>query len=131
MNDAYTVRKTVFVEEQNVSLEEEIDENDPVATHFVGYVQGEPVAASRLRFTGDYGKLERICVLQAYRGSSFGKQIILHMEEFVKRQGYTKTKLHAQTHALQFYEALGYKVVSEEFMDAGIPHKTMVKAFLS
>ncbi|MFC0524742.1 GNAT family N-acetyltransferase [Pontibacillus salicampi] len=127
IKDAYYVRQKVFVEEQNVSLDEEMDDFDPVAEHFVGYEGVEPVAASRLRFVDHYGKLERICVIKELRGTSLGKQMILYMEDYVKQQGYEHTKLNAQTRALGFYESLGYEVISEEFMDAGIPHKTMVK----
>jgi len=126
--DAYFVRQKVFVEEQNVSMEEEMDQFDDIATHLVGYEDKLPVAASRLRFVEEYGKLERICVLKEYRGHGYGKQMILHMEQEVKDQGYSKSKLNAQTQALDFYKGLGYEIVSEEFMDAGIPHVTMVKS---
>jgi len=127
LKDAYYVRQKVFVEEQNVSLEEEMDQFDEIATHLVGYEDNLPVVASRLRFVDGYGKLERICVLKEYRGHGYGKQMIQHMEQEVKQQGYGKSKLNAQTQALDFYKDLGYKVVSEEFMDAGIPHVTMTK----
>lgn len=127
LEDAYSVRKIVFVEEQNVSMEEEMDEFDDVATHFVGYEEGQPISASRLRFVDEYAKLERICMIKSSRGQGLGKQMILHMEGHSKNEGYQKSKLNAQTQALGFYESLGYKVVSEEFMDAGIPHVTMIK----
>ncbi|KGP90690.1 acetyltransferase [Pontibacillus chungwhensis BH030062] len=127
LEDAYSVRKIVFVEEQNVSIEEEMDEFDQVATHFVGYEEDQPISASRLRFVGEYAKLERICMIKSSRGQGLGKQMILHMEGHAKDKGYLKSKLNAQTQALGFYESLGYRVVSEEFMDAGIPHVTMIK----
>ncbi|TQS75792.1 GNAT family N-acetyltransferase [Ornithinibacillus gellani] len=127
LNQAYQVRMDVFVKEQHVPVELEMDEHDKEAIHFVGYVDNTPVAASRLRFVDTYGKLERICVRAEQRGQSFGKQIILRMEEQLKENGYSTAKLNAQTHALEFYHRLGYEVISEEFMDAGIPHVTMVK----
>ncbi|GGD18469.1 GNAT family N-acetyltransferase [Pontibacillus salipaludis] len=127
LEDAYSVRKIVFVEEQNVSMEEEMDEFDGVATHFVGYEGDQPISASRLRFVDEYAKLERICMIKSSRGQGLGKQMILHMEDHAKDMGYLKSKLNAQIQALGFYESLGYKVVSEEFMDAGIPHVTMIK----
>ncbi|MCP8615609.1 GNAT family N-acetyltransferase [Salirhabdus salicampi] len=126
-NDAYYVRNTVFVEEQNVPPEEEIDEHENEATHFVGYVNEQPVAASRLRFMDQYGKLERICVRKEYRGNHYGKEIIQFMEDEIKNQGFQKAKLNAQTHAEGFYQSIGYKTISGEFMDAGIPHVTMIK----
>jgi predicted GNAT family N-acyltransferase len=127
LDDAYFVRMTVFVEEQKVPEEEELDTFDETSIHFVGYTDGRPAAASRLRFVDEYGKLERICILKEHRGKHYGKQLMNVMEEAVKENGYDKAKLNAQTHAVGFYEGAGYKVISEEFMDAGIPHVTMVK----
>ncbi|MDY0407924.1 GNAT family N-acetyltransferase [Virgibacillus soli] len=126
-NDAFHVRMTVFVEEQHVPKDIELDTFDQTAIHFIGYENKNPIAASRLRFVDHYGKLERICVLQTKRGKSFGKQMIQKMEEEIMKQGVTLAKLNAQVHAISFYEQLGYQVISEEFMDAGIPHVTMTK----
>src|SRR5699024_7333690 len=120
--------KNVFVQEQHVPIEVELDEFDKDSIHFICYHHKKAVGASRLRFVDDYGKLERICVLKAYRGKSLGRQLIQQMESEIIHQGYTKSKLNAQTHAISFYEALGYEVVSDEFMDAGIPHVTMIKS---
>lgn len=125
---AYHVRTIVFVEEQKVPAEEEIDQHEKEAIHFIGYKDNEPIAASRLRFADDYGKLERICILKNHRGNSYGTQIIQVMEDEISKKGYAKAKLSAQTHAEKFYERLGYKTVSGEFLDAGIPHITMIKS---
>lgn len=130
LEDAYRVRKIVFVDEQKVPIEEEIDEFEEESIHFIGYEENNVVAASRLRFEDGYGKLERICVLKAYRGKSYGKKIIEQMENEISKNGYSNAKLHAQTHAKEFYEQLGYNVVSDEFMDAGIPHVTMTKQLI-
>lgn len=127
LEQAYHVRMVVFVEEQKVPADEELDEHDKTAIHFIGYENGKPIAASRLRFADDYGKLERICVLKQHRGQTYGKQIIKAMEERISKKGYKKSKLNAQTHAEKFYHHLGYETISGEFMDAGIPHVAMVK----
>ncbi|WP_042224669.1 GNAT family N-acetyltransferase [Oceanobacillus manasiensis] len=127
LRDAYDVRMDVFVKEQKVSPEEELDEHDETATHLVGYESDEAIAASRLRFVEEYGKLERICILKEHRGKAYGSQMISAMEDIILSNGYKKAKLNAQTQALPFYERLGYKTISGEFMDAGIPHVTMVK----
>ncbi|MUV36498.1 putative N-acetyltransferase YjcF [Lentibacillus sp. JNUCC-1] len=124
---AFRIRHKVFIVEQNVPPEEEMDEFDETATHFVGYADGNPAAASRLRLVDDYGKLERIAVLKEYRGNSYGKQIIQAMEDFIKQHKLPKAKLNAQTHAENFYKKLGYETISDTFMDAGIPHVTMIK----
>lgn len=127
IEDAFKVRRTVFIEEQNVSEERELDEHDEEAIHFIAYVQNIPVAAARLRLVGDYGKLERICVLKEFRSRSYGREIISEMEAVIRDHKLKKAKLNSQTYAVEFYEKLGYQVVSEEFVDAGIPHVTMEK----
>lgn len=127
LEEAYRIRKIVFVDEQHVPMEEEVDDFEKEAIHFIGYHEDEVVAASRLRFVDELGKLERICVLKPYRGKSYGKKIIERMEAEIAKRGYSKAKLHAQTHAKEFYERLGYKVVSEQFFDAGILHVAMAK----
>ncbi|GAB3069262.1 GNAT family N-acetyltransferase [Virgibacillus ainsalahensis] len=124
---AFNIRMQVFVEEQKVPADEELDEQDATAIHFIGYQDGEPVAASRLRFVGDYGKLERICVLKKERGKSYGSDLIQTMENEIRKHGYQKAKLNGQIHAEKFYQNLGYETVSGEFMDAGIPHVAMIK----
>lgn len=126
-NIMYDIRKTVFVEEQLVPIEEEIDEYEDEAIHFICYVEDEAVGAGRLRLIDDYGKLERICVLKAYRGRSIGKNIIAKMEEEIRKHNIQEAKLHAQTYVEGFYEKLGYHTFSEPFMDAGIPHIAMKK----
>ncbi|BDG48349.1 MULTISPECIES: GNAT family N-acetyltransferase [Parageobacillus] len=129
--DALLVRRIVFIEEQHVPEEEEIDEFEQEATHFVLYDGEKPVGAGRLRTIDDgVGKIERICVLPQYRGRGAGKQLMEMIEMFAKEQGIRKVKLNAQTHAEPFYQKLGYHTVSDVFMDAGIPHVTMVKSLL-
>lgn len=127
LEDAYTIRKIVFVDEQNVPLEEEIDQFEDEATHFVMYQEGLPIGAGRFRFVDGYGKVERICVLKDARKTGAGKEIMKEIEAHASKKRIQKLKLNAQTHAIPFYAGLGYEVVSEEFMDAGIPHKTMIK----
>ena len=127
LEDAYSVRKTVFVDEQDVPLEEEIDAYEDEAEHFVMYHEGSPIAAGRFRFVDGYGKVERICVLQEARKTGAGKAIMNAIEKYAREKDIHKLKLNAQTHAIPFYAGLGYEIVSEDFMDAGIPHKTMVK----
>ena len=127
LEDAFTVRKIVFVEEQNVPLEEEIDQFEDEATHFVMYQEDAPAAAGRFRVVDGYGKVERICVMKEARKTGAGKAMMNAIESYALAQGLRKLKLNAQTQAIPFYAGLGYEVVSEEFLDAGIPHRTMIK----
>ena len=128
LEEAFSIRKTVFVEEQNVPLEEEIDQFEEESVHFLLYSeQDQPIAAGRFRVVDGYGKVERICVLDERRGTGAGKYMMESIDAYAEQNGINKLKLNAQTHAIRFYENLGYEVVSEEFMDAGIPHRTMIK----
>ncbi|MDF2039335.1 GNAT family N-acetyltransferase [Bacillus sp. CMF12] len=127
LHDAFSVRKQVFINEQNVPEEEEIDQFEDEAVHFVLYNNGIPAGAGRFRTVDGNGKVERICVLKENRQSGSGKAIMDKIEEHAKKQGLPALKLNAQTQAIPFYEKLGYQVISEEFMDAGIPHRTMKK----
>ncbi|MGA5688107.1 GNAT family N-acetyltransferase [Cytobacillus pseudoceanisediminis] len=127
LHDAFSVRKQVFINEQNVPEEEEIDQFEDEAVHFVLYNNGMPAGAGRFRTVDGNGKVERICVLKDNRQSGSGKAIMDKIEEHAKKQGLPALKLNAQTQAIPFYEKLGYQVISEEFMDAGIPHRTMKK----
>ncbi|MFC7365373.1 MULTISPECIES: GNAT family N-acetyltransferase [Bhargavaea] len=126
--DAFTVRKAVFVEEQGVPIHIELDDLDQEAVHFIAYDGEQPIAAGRIRDIGDgVGKVERVCVLPEYRGRRLGQQMMVMLEEHARKVGLSKIRLNAQNHAVPFYEKIGYSVTSPEFMDAGIPHRVMEK----
>ncbi|MFC4403274.1 GNAT family N-acetyltransferase [Gracilibacillus xinjiangensis] len=127
LQDAYSVRYEVFIHEQSVPEELEIDDLEKEAIHFVGYEGKTPVAASRIRLVDGYGKMERICIVKPSRGKGYGKELLLFMEQIAQEKGMKKSKLNAQTQAEAFYRKLGYETISSEFMDAGIPHVTMTK----
>lgn len=127
MKNVFDIRTRVFVHEQNVPLEEEIDEYEGIATHFLLTDDEIPVGAGRLRVVDGVGKVERVCVLASHRKGGSGKLIMQAIERFASEKGISALKLHAQTHAEGFYKKLGYETVSDVFMEAGIPHVTMVK----
>lgn len=127
LKDAYSVRVKVFVDEQKVPAEEEIDQFEKTATHFVVYENGKPLGAGRLRELDGVGKVERICIDADYRNKGIGKLLMDHIEEEGKKQGFTAFKLNSQVQAVGFYSSLGYEIVSGEFLDAGIPHVSMEK----
>ncbi|AQQ53896.1 GNAT family N-acetyltransferase [Planococcus lenghuensis] len=125
---AFDVRRRVFTDEQGVSPDIEFDEWDKTAVHFIGYNLQQPIAAGRLRIIEQgIGKAERICVLPEFRGHGIGAMMMTEAEEYARTQKLHIVRLNAQVHALPFYENLGYTTVSEEFLSAGIPHKTMEK----
>lgn len=126
--NALSVRRIVFVDEQQVPLDLEIDEYENDSTHFVAYDDKRlPVGAGRLRAKGDLAKVERICVLKNRRGENIGEAIMVKLEEVAAEKGFKELMLNAQTHAKGFYEKLGYQVSSDLFYEAGIPHVEMKK----
>ncbi len=131
MNDALSVRRAVFIEEQQVPEELEIDEHDRPDTgtvHFVAYAGETPVGASRLRpYAPGVGKVERVAVLKSERGTGLGRELMLAVEKTARRLGYHSLKLNAQTHAQRFYEKLGYQPHGDVFDEAGIEHIAMEK----
>ncbi|QOY34222.1 GNAT family N-acetyltransferase [Anaerobacillus isosaccharinicus] len=127
LKDAYSVRMRVFVEEQQVPPEEEIDQYENDATHFVVYDGSKPIGAGRLRELDNFGKVERICIDKDYRTKGIGKLLMDAIEKEAKERGLTAFKLNAQIQATEFYSKLGYEVCSDVFLDAGIPHVTMKK----
>ncbi|WP_020617243.1 GNAT family N-acetyltransferase [Paenibacillus daejeonensis] len=124
---AFRIRIEVFVEEQGVPQEDELDQYEEEAEHILVYEGEEPVGTARLRQVEGVAKLERICLLPAYRASGYGRQIIAELERIASEKGWTKAKLHAQEQAKGFYAKLGYEPASDVFMEDGIPHLIMVK----
>ena len=128
LEDAFRIRFEVFVEEQNVPEEEEIDEFEEEAIHFVVYDGERPIGASRLRFEEEYAKAERVCIYASFRGTGSGRLLMQAMEYKALEMEKPVMKLNAQKYASGFYQSLGYEVTSGEFMDAGIPHVEMKKS---
>lgn len=120
------VRSIVFCGEQGISYQLERDEHDASAIHILGCVDGEPVAAARLRYLKDYVKLERIAVRAPWRGKSYGLNITQYMIDLGKQQGYGVFKLNAQSHLESFYAKLGFRASGEHFVEADIDHCPMV-----
>lgn len=130
LKKAFNIRIEVFVKEQGVPLEDELDEFDTLngsCDHILVYYNGEPVGTGRVRMVDEFGKLERICILEPYRKFGLGKIIITTLEEIALERGATKVKLHGQSQAQGFYKKLDYQTSSNEFMEDGIPHLLMTK----
>ncbi|MED3662038.1 GNAT family N-acetyltransferase [Ureibacillus sp. FSL K6-8385] len=130
LEKALAIRKEVFVQEQGVPEDREMDEYDRIGApcrHVLILADEKAVGTGRIRFVEGAGKLERIAVLKPYRQMGIGKVIVQELEKIAKEEGCSKVKLHSQTHANPFYEKLGYQINSEVFFEEGIPHNLMVK----
>ncbi|WP_413719465.1 GNAT family N-acetyltransferase [Silicimonas sp. MF1-12-2] len=121
------IRRTVFIEEQGVTVEDEVDGKDPHAIHLIATSNGNAVGTARLLMSGKVGKIGRVAVLKEARGTGLGKALVLFAVEELSRRCAARAMLGAQTHAIGFCEALGFSVYGPEFLDAGIPHREMVR----
>ena len=120
------LRRVVFIDEQGVSEEEEIDGEDEFCTHVLANIGEEPVGAARLHLSDDYAKIQRVCVSKSHRGKNIGAEIIRFMIQHIRHTTDAKSiRLGAQIHACEFYRRLGFGVIGSEYLDAGIPHVDM------
>lgn len=125
---ARAIRRTVFIEEQNVPEDEEWDGRDGDCTHFLAIRDGTPIGTARVMQLGDVAKIQRVCVLAEARGAGVGAALIAHiLADDALRATCTTAKLGSQTHAIPFYERLGFTASGPEYLDAGIPHRDMTR----
>lgn len=119
------IREVVFIIEQKVPREEEWDDQDEGSQHFIAEDQdGHALGCARLLPTGQIG---RMAVLREQRGSGIGRRLLEAALEEARTQGMREVFLHAQTHALEFYRKSGFVPYGDEFMEAGIPHREMMR----
>ncbi|MCA9765068.1 MAG: GNAT family N-acetyltransferase [Carnobacterium sp.] len=126
--DSLSIRNKVFVEEQQVPKEMEVDEFEDLTTYVVGYLDAIPVVTARLLPTNQHTyKVQRVAVLKEYRDRQIGKKIMLEIERFAIEHNRNSLVLGAQDQAIGFYSSLGYLIDSEGYLDAGMPHHNMIK----
>lgn len=118
------IRVTVFVAEQGVPLELEMDDRDAHCAHVLALdADGRAVGTGRL--DGAYGKVGRVAVLAHARRSGVGAAIMARLHELARSAGLTSIWCNAQSTAVPFYISLGYRVTSAPFTEAGIVHVRM------
>ncbi|BAU74332.1 GNAT family N-acetyltransferase [Metapseudomonas furukawaii] len=122
--DLRRIREAVFIAEQNVAPELEWDTEDADAVHFLAFERDYAIGTARLLPDGHIG---RVSVLKDWRGLKVGDRLLQAAITEAERQGLRRQMLSAQVHATAFYERHGFKVVSDEFLEAGIPHVDMVR----
>ena len=117
------VRETVFVQEQNVPLEEEWDALDPLCVHVLARaLDGTPIGTGRL--TPEH-KIGRMAVLPEWRGKGVGDALLLALIDEAQLRGWREVALHAQVSAVDFYARHGFVPYGERFWEAGIEHQSM------
>ena len=137
MAQVFAVWHEVFVLGQNVPADLERDDLDQVCDHVLARVDGVVVGTGRLvpgRVAAD-GTLQaapvatvgRLAVAASARGSGVGARLLWLLETLVTQRGVPVVELHAQVHALGFYERAGYTSFGEIYREAGIDHIGMAK----
>lgn len=120
---AAPLRFAVFVEEQKVPAEMELDEWDALSVHAIAFDDaGTAVGTGRLLPDGHIG---RMAVARSARGSGVGSALLVALMDEARRHGHEHAVLSAQTHAVAFYARHGYAIEGPEYLDAGIPHVDM------
>ena len=115
------MRRIVFIEEQSVSEHEEVDGDDPHCTHLLVSNEGVNVGAARFQYIGDKAKIQRVCILKPARGKGLGIELMVAILNEIRRQAKVELAvLGAQTHALEFYEKLGFEAYGDEYLDAAL-----------
>ena len=120
--EAKRIRFTVFVEEQRVPPELEMDEHDAHCIHALAFSEGQVVGTGRLLPDGHIG---RMAVLKDWRGRGAGRALLRALVDAARRRGDPEVALNSQVQALGFYRAEGFEPVGSVYQEAGIPHQAM------
>lgn len=122
-----SIRRQVFIDEQQVPEALEWDEDDANARHFLVWQDEQPIATARLIIDGlqQQAKIGRMAVLKNKRGQGIGTALLRHLIAFCHEQGMTSISLSAQCQAIGFYQKQGFQPEGEVYLDAGIDHRDM------
>jgi len=125
----FELRREVFIEEQSVPVELELDEDDKRAIHFIVQTPEAVVGTCRLLLVNDsLAKVQRMAIKKEYRSKGVGSRLLSEVMDFAKQEGLKELLLHAQTHAVDFYKNNGFNVLSDDIIEeAGIAHLKMNK----
>ncbi len=123
LDDLRAIREPVFVVEQNVPIELEWDELDPLCHHVIARDNAHrPIGTGRL--TPEH-KIGRMAVLPAWRGKGVGDALLSALIEQARDLGWSEVKLNAQVSAVGFYEKFGFAAFGDDYEEAGIQHRSM------
>lgn len=126
-SEAFFIRKTVFIEEQRVPEELELDDDDQRAIHVLAQLNAQPIGTARLVDLGhDQAQIGRMAVLDQFRGQGIGQQILQKLILYAQEKGIASLVLHSQVSAIPFYEKMGFVAQGPIYDEAGIPHRNMM-----
>lgn len=121
-SDLSAIRHEVFVDEQKVPIELEVDGNDAHCHHWLASIEETAIGTVRLLNNGNIG---RMAVRKDFRGQGIGKALLHAVIYYAKDQDWRLLSLAAQDHAISFYSEAGFTAYGDIFIDAGIPHQSM------
>lgn len=125
--DAFLVRQEVFILEQGVPAELELDELDSSAANVLAYQDAHCIGTGRLvNLSAKQAQIGRMAVLAKFRGKGIGKQILQKLVDLAASQGVLEIILHSQVSAIPFYGKLGFQAQGDVYEEAGIPHRNMM-----
>lgn len=125
--EAYAIRYQVFIQEQGVPEDFELDELDSLSHHALAFTQGRCVGTARLvNLGGGQGQIGRMAVLSEFRRRGIGIEIMHALMNLARSEGISQLILHSQTAAIPFYEQLGFTPEGPIYDEAGIPHRNMI-----
>ena len=120
-----SIRRIVFIEEQNIPEKLELDDSTIKCNYFLAIYNGNYVGTARYRKTKEGIKLERFAVIKKCRGIGIGNALARFILKNIKKK--SNVYLHAQEPVVGFYTKLGFKLVGGRFFEADIPHVKLVK----
>ena len=123
---AFRIRMRVFVQEQGVPEDIELDRDDQRALHFLALASGRAVGTARLVMRRGDVKIGRMAVLKSYRRRGVGRKLLRRAVATAKKLGARHIYLHAQVPVIEFYEKLGFCCIGPVFHEAAIPHRKMI-----
>ncbi len=131
-----SVRRNVFTDEQKIPVEIEVDRYDNLncnVVHFLICLGNEGIGTSRYIILSDgKAQLQRVAIKTKFRNQGYARKLINFIEEYAQKNGINHLELHAQYHAKEFYEKLGYLPISEMYIEekTGIEHVDMSKKLI-
>ena len=123
---AFAIRIRVFVQEQSVPAEIELDTDDLRAIHYLAIKSGKAVGTARLVMRHGDAKIGRMAVLKSYRRKGVGVALLKRAILAAKRLRARRIYLHAQVAVIGFYQRMGFRAVGRVFDEAGIAHRKMI-----
>ena len=123
---AFSIRLRVFVAEQGVPREIELDNEDTAAIHFLASWDGQAVGTARLVLKNETAKIGRMAVLKRHRNKGIGRGLLKRAVEYCRKHKAKVVFLNAQVPVIGFYEKMGFACAGKSFVEAGIPHRRMI-----